>query len=56
MKGIKMKEPQTVKEVLKFQLEFMLMMQSVGRIELANDTLTKLFNTIEQAEGIYKPQ
>lgn len=51
-----MKEPQELKAVLKFQLEFMLLMQSVGRIDEANDMLTKLFNTIEQAEGIYKPQ
>jgi hypothetical protein len=56
MKGNKMKEPQELKAVLKFQLEFMLMMQSVGRIELANDTLTNLFKTIEQVEGTYNPQ
>jgi hypothetical protein len=51
-----MKEPQELKAALKFQLEFMLLMQSVGRIDEANDMLTKLFNTMDQVEGIYNPQ
>jgi hypothetical protein len=51
-----MKEPQELKAVLKFQLEFALWMHSVGREEEANETLAKLFKTIEQVEGIYNPQ
>ena len=47
---------QSMKEALKFQLEFMLMMHSVGREEEANRMLQRLFNTIERVEGDYKPQ
>ena len=45
-----------MKDVLKFQLEFMLMMHSVGREEEANRMLQRLFNTIDRVEGIYMPQ
>lgn len=45
-----------MKEVLKFQLEFMLMMHSVGREEEANKMLKRLFNTIDRVEGEYVPQ
>jgi hypothetical protein len=48
------KEVKQLKDVLKFRLEFMLMMHSVGRIEEANEMLGKLFSLIEQVEGEYK--
>ena len=45
-----------MKEVLKFQLEFALMMHSVGREEEANKMLKRLFSTIDRVEGEYVPQ
>ena len=48
------KEVKQLKDVLKFRLEFMLMMHSVGRVEEANEMLGKLFSLIEQVEGEYK--
>jgi hypothetical protein len=45
-----------MKDVLKFQLEFMLMMHSVGREEEANKMLQRLFTTISRVEGEYVPQ
>ena len=45
-----------MKEVLKFQLEFTLMMHSVGREEEANKMLKRLFSTIDRVEGEYVPQ
>lgn len=48
------KEVKKMKDVLKFRLEFMLMMQNVGRLEEANEMLGKLFNLIEQVEGDFK--
>ncbi len=45
-----------MKEVLRFQLEFTLMMHSVGREEEANKMLKRLFNTIDRVEGEYAPQ
>jgi uncharacterized protein YukE len=58
MKGIKMetKQPKQLKAVLKFQLEFMIWMQNVGRLEESNEMLAKLFKTIEQVEGEFKEQ
>jgi hypothetical protein len=45
-----------MKDVLKFQLEFMLMMHACGREEKANEMLKRLFTTIERVEGEYVPQ
>jgi hypothetical protein len=47
-------EVRQLKDVLKFRLEFMLMMHSVGRTDEANEMLGKLFSLIEQVEGEYK--
>jgi hypothetical protein len=47
-------EVKQLKDVLKFRLEFMLMMHSVGRTDEANEMLGKLFSLIEQVEGEYK--
>ena len=46
-------EVRKLKDVLKFRLEFMLMMHSVGRTDEANEMLGKLFSLIEQVEGDY---
>ena len=45
-----------MKNVLKFQLEFMLMMHMSGREEEANSMLQRLFQTIDRVEGEYVPQ
>jgi hypothetical protein len=45
-----------MKNVLKFQLEFMLMMHMSGREEEANNMLQRLFSTIDRVEGEYVPQ
>ncbi len=45
-----------MKDVLKFQLEFMLMMHACGREEEANKMLKRLFGTIDRVEGEYTPQ
>ena len=45
-----------MKDVLKFQLEFTLMMHIVGREEEANKMLQRLFTTIDSVEGEHKPQ
>ena len=45
-----------MKNVLKFQLEFMLMMHMSGREEEANEMLQRLFKTIDRVEGEYVPQ
>ena len=45
-----------MKDVLKFQLEFMLMMHACGREEEANKMLKRLFGTIDRVEGDHVPQ
>lgn len=45
-----------MKDVLKFQLEFMLMMHACGREEEANKMLQRLFGTIDRVEGEHVPQ
>ncbi len=45
-----------MKDVLKFQLEFMLMMHACGREEEANKMLKRLFGTIDRVEGEHIPQ
>ena len=49
-----METTKQLKNVLRFQLEFMLMMQHSGRDEEANSMLSNLLETIEQVEGEYK--
>ena len=48
------KETKQLKDVLKFRLEFMLMMLNVGREEEANQMVAKLLEAISQVEGEYK--
>jgi hypothetical protein len=48
------KEVKQLKDVLKFRLEFMLMMCEVGRTDEANEMLGKLLEAISQVEGEYK--
>ena len=45
-----------MKDVLKFQLEFMLMMHACGREEEANKMLKRLFGKIDRVEGEHVPQ
>lgn len=45
-----------MKEVVKFQLEFMLMMNMCGRREKAEEMLLRLLKTIDMIEGDYAPQ
>ena len=47
-------ELKQLKEVLKFQLEFMIMMLNSGRTDDANSMMQRLFTSIEQVEGEYK--
>jgi hypothetical protein len=42
-----------MKEVLKFRLEFMIMMLNSGRQEEANAMLQQLLDTIDKVEGDY---
>ena len=46
-------ELKQLKEVLKFRLEFMIMMLNSGRTDDANDMMQRLFTAIEQVEGDY---
>lgn len=48
--------PRPMKEVVKFQLEFMLMMNMCGRREKAEEMLLRLLKTIDMIEGDYAPQ
>jgi hypothetical protein len=43
-----------IKDVLKFRLEFMIMMLNSGRQEDGNEMLGKLLEAISQVEGEYK--
>jgi hypothetical protein len=47
------KEVKQLKDVLKFQLEFMVMMLNSGRTEEANSMMQRLFTSIERVEGDY---
>jgi hypothetical protein len=49
-------ETKKMKDVLRFRLEFMLMMQNVGRLEEANEMLQKLFEAIDRVEGDYNEE
>ena len=50
------KEVKMMKNVLRFQLEFMLMMQYSGRDDEATKMLRNLFETIDQVEGEYNEE
>jgi hypothetical protein len=50
------KEVKKMKDVLRFRLEFMLMLHSVGRSEEADKMLGKLFSLIEKVEGDYNEE
>ena len=45
------KEVKKMKDVLRFRLEFMLMMHMAGRTDKADEMLQKLFSLIDQVEG-----
>lgn len=45
-----------MKNVLRFQLEFTLLMHRCGREEEAEKMLKRLFDTIDRVEGEYVPQ
>ena len=47
-------EIKQLKDVLKFQLEFMILMLNSGRTDDANNMKDRLLATMEQAEGEYK--
>lgn len=47
-------ELKKMKDVLKFRLEFMILMLNSGRQEEANSMLQRLLDTIDMVEGDYK--
>ena len=46
-------ELKKMKDVLKFRLEFMILMLNSGRQEEANSMLQRLLDTIDKVEGDY---